>query len=194
MWGQDRRHSVATSIAVCSAKLRHRPAAKFLASWLDRAAMDEGALLDNSPNLGPPKLPYKPVLCPPLHPSDKLNAILAFDQNPRCIGRIVRWLVEPGARVEDQQALVEIDVFDPRLVSKKNRTGSFVPEDHGFGLQEQWAPGSNRVTLLNRAAGTIMGMMRPPDSKVTSFENLALVDVGDPGWARALLPLEEWDR
>jgi len=193
IWGQDKRHKVLSGIATCSARLRYTPKVKWLTTWVDKKGIEEKALLSNSLNLGPAKLPYSPVLCPPLHPQDRLNKINAFDGQPRCYGKIVEWLVEPGDAVVEGQGVVEVDVFDFRLVGKKNREGKFVPEQQGVekGI-EHWTPNTNRVTVCAAGQGTITGMMRPAESKIIAFENLALIDIGEPGWEKVLLPMTEW--
>jgi len=34
----------------------------------------------------------------------------------------------------------------------------------------------------------VAGMMRPAESKIMAFENLALIDVGEPGWDKVSRP------
>lgn len=204
IWGQDERHDVRGTQEICSAKLRHRPDFRWCCSWVDRNNFAKYKL-PNSFLLGPPKKPFVHVNAPALHNDDKPGSINGPDGQPRRFARIHKWIKKLGEYVEEGELLLELEIYNHRLIGKMNETGRYLPgtryfddgdyRDHEDQLPDNFVKndkGEIVQQVRSTGEGLLTGLVREPGSKVLSFDNLAYLDQGDENWKQVLLPIDEW--
>jgi len=161
--------------------------------WPDGLFVGEGKSPAPSLNVGPEKKPTVPVLIGKLNPNDEQpNKIYGKDGKVRATGTIKQWFKQPGEAVHEGDVICSVDILQSNHADRKREDWAKVEEVKApaTGLLTGLCPFANEEIWLDTGN-------EDPEQYfyvVNSFDLIAEIDVGEPGWRDQILPVDEWTR